>query len=109
MWTKRYARLVDMLVPNIIDAPASGTFHSRADNRLQAERLARENGSFEEWQPDVQKLTADIEDDKMRQLQAARLQHKAVSGNQNPDVVPLDTHHLITEHLQLLPPERVAR
>lgn len=74
-----------MLVPNAINGPTAGTFHSRADNRLEAERLAQESGPFEEWQPDIRDVTACIEDSEMRQLQAARLQHKSVSGNDDPN------------------------
>lgn len=76
-----------MLVPNTINAPTTGTFHSRATNRLEAERLAQETDPFEKWEPNVQDTTV-YEDGEMRQLQAARVQHTAVSINCNPEKSP---------------------
>ncbi|KAF2726386.1 hypothetical protein K431DRAFT_299464 [Polychaeton citri CBS 116435] len=63
----KYARLVNMLVPNLIGAPTTGTLRSRVDDRLKGVQLAQETGPFEEWHPDVRELVPDIEDDQMRQ------------------------------------------
>ena len=78
-WTARYARLVEMLVPNAINGPTTGTFHTRAKDRLTGERLAHETGPLEEWHPDTQDLINGSEDDQARQRDQARWLHVAVS------------------------------
>jgi hypothetical protein len=89
-WTARYAKLVDMLVPNAINGPTTGTFRTRAKDRLTGARLAQETGPLEQWHPDVQGLVHSIEDDQVRQREEARWGHVAVSQN-----VHMGTHALI--------------
>jgi len=67
-----------MLVPNAINGPTTGTFRSRAKDRLTGERLAEETGPLEEWRPNVQELVQGIEDDQMRQHDEASWQHVGV-------------------------------
>ncbi|KAK5119060.1 hypothetical protein LTR62_000271 [Meristemomyces frigidus] len=57
LWSRKYARLVHMLVPNPIGQPTTGALFVREDNRRKAERLAMDTGPFEEWQPDVREGT----------------------------------------------------
>lgn len=78
-WTTRYARLVDMLVPNAINAPTIGTFRTRAKDRLTGEKLVQETGPLEEWRPNAQELVQGIEDDQARQREEARWGRVAVS------------------------------
>lgn len=80
-WTARYARLVDMLVPSAINGPTTGTFRTRAKDRLTGERLAQETLPLEEWHPDLQALVHGIEDDQARQREEARWRHVAVCWN----------------------------
>jgi hypothetical protein len=79
IWTAKYARLVDMLVPNISAGPTTGTFHTRAKNQATGEQLVLETGPLEEWCPDMQEWVRGIEDDEARQCSIARWQHVAVS------------------------------
>lgn len=78
-WSARYARLVDMLVPNATNGPTTGTFRTRAKDRTTGERLAQETSPLEEWHPDTQELVRVIEDDQARQREEARWQHVAVN------------------------------
>jgi hypothetical protein len=75
----RYARLIDMLVPNAINGPTTGAFRTRARDRATGERLAQETGPLEEWRPDMQELVRGFEDDQAKQHEEARLQHVVVS------------------------------
>jgi len=68
-----------MLVPNAINGPTTGTFRTRARDRLTGEELAQKTGPLEEWHPDIQELIQGIEDGQMRQRDKARWQHVAVS------------------------------
>ena len=68
-----------MLVPNAIDGPTTGTFRTRAKDRLVGERLAQETGPLEEWHPNTQELVQDIENAQVRQREDARWQHVVVS------------------------------
>lgn len=77
-WSTRYARLVDMLVPNAINGPTTGTFRTRAKDRLTGEQLAQETGTLEEWRPELQELVRGIEDDQVRQRDEYRWQHVVV-------------------------------
>jgi len=79
IWTARYARLIDMLVPNIRNGPTTGTFHTRATDRVTGERLAKETSPLEEWRPNVQKLVKPVDDDQVNQRSIARWQHVVVS------------------------------
>lgn len=67
-----------MLVPNAINGPTTGTFRTRATDRLAGERLAKETSLPEEWLPDTQELVQHIEDEQMRQREGARWQHVVV-------------------------------
>jgi hypothetical protein len=78
-WSTKYARLVDMLVPNEVNGPTTGIFRTRAKDRLAGERLAQETGPLEEWRPDMRELVRGIEDDQVRQRDEARWQHVVVS------------------------------
>lgn len=77
IWTNRYASLVDMLGPNVYRTPETGTFHTRF-NRREGDEKARETGPFEPWQPDVEKIVANIEDPAMRRWRAVNEHHTAV-------------------------------
>lgn len=68
-----------MLVQNAVNGPATGTFRTRAIDRLAGDRLAKETSPPEEWLPDMQDLVRHIEDEQMRQREGARWQHVAVS------------------------------
>ena len=78
-WTVKYARLIDMLVPNAINGPTAGTFRTRAKDRITSERLVQEIGPLEEWHPDTQELVQGIEDAQVRQREETRWQHVVVS------------------------------
>lgn len=78
-WSARYARLVDMLVPNATNGPTTGTFRTRAKDPNAGEQLAQETGPLEEWLPNTQELVRGIEDDQVRRREEARWQHVAVS------------------------------
>jgi hypothetical protein len=67
-----------MLVPNAVNGPTTGTFRTRAKDRLRGERLAQETGPLEEWRPDMQQLVQSVEDGQVRQRDEARWQHVAV-------------------------------
>lgn len=43
-WTKRYNKLIWMLVPNFIGQPTTGTFYSRAATRAEEEDLLADQG-----------------------------------------------------------------
>jgi hypothetical protein len=78
-WSTRYAKLVDMLVPNATNGPTIGTFRTRAKDPTTGERLAQKTGPLEEWRPNTQDLVRGIEDDQVRRREEARLQHVVVS------------------------------
>lgn len=82
IWTKRYARLVSMLVPNLRRDPSSGIHHTRATSIRQSEQMALETGAFEQWQPDMKSLAGHLEDQQMRQRHESQWRHVAVSLNE---------------------------
>ncbi|KAI1407236.1 hypothetical protein F5Y13DRAFT_133565 [Hypoxylon sp. FL1857] len=49
-WTRKYEKLVWMLVPNPIGQPTTGRFYSRAETRVEEEELV-EQGLPEPWHP----------------------------------------------------------
>jgi len=68
-----------MLVPSAMNGPTTGSFLTRAKDRLTGERLAEETGPLEELRADVRDLVQHTEDDLMRQHNEARWQHVVVS------------------------------
>jgi hypothetical protein len=108
IWTAKYARLADMLVPSIFGGPTTGTFHTRAKNQATGEQLALETGPLEEWCPDMQELVQGIEDEEARQCSIAHWQHVAVSQSHIVAVHLLKAYTLHVERLRLLLASRMA-
>ncbi|KJY00281.1 hypothetical protein TI39_contig337g00011 [Zymoseptoria brevis] len=84
IWTRMYARLVIMLVPNPPGHEATGAIRSRALSREHGEELAQEVGPFQEWYPsdvELSRCAGGGKDDVSRQLSEDQLRHTAAVFN----------------------------
>lgn len=89
LWVRRFARLVDMLVPNLSSGPTGGTLHSRRMNVRQAKRLTDESGPLVAWQPDMIEAVGHIRDEAARARAMRHWRHVAVRSTcerRNADV-----------------------
>lgn len=74
-WTRRYEKLIWMLVPNPVGQPTTGRFYSRADSRPHEEELM-EQDQLEPWHPQDDTSSHDNESEFDREQREALVRHK---------------------------------